>query len=146
MEMDQAIGEALKLNEAVGQRGLQAAYSGLEDAVRIFQEEGYPIESIVPGGQSGGLGFSLKSITGSKFFEVYAKLIRRSLCTKDGEFNKLIKSGLSSSVGAVLMAIVTALGVPQIALGVMIPIAVILANTGLETFCAISEGAEKDGS
>jgi hypothetical protein len=143
MEMDQAIREAMKLNEAVGQSGMHTAYAGLENALKQFENDGYPIESIVPGGQSGGLNFSGKSMNGNAFFDVYAKLIRKSLCAKDGEFNKLIKSGLSSSVGAVLTAIVTALGIPLVALGVMVPIAVILTHTGLEAFCAIGEGGEQ---
>jgi hypothetical protein len=48
---------------------------------------------------------------------------------------------MDSSVGAILTALVTSLGIPVIALGVMIPVAVIIANTGLETFCELT----KDG-
>ena len=66
-------------------------------------------------------------------------MIRKNLCAPGGEFNKLIKSGLNTSVGAVLTAIVTSLGIPFVALGVIIPIAVIIANTGLDAFCEINK-------
>jgi hypothetical protein len=47
----------------------------------------------------------------------------------------LIKSGLNTSVGAILTTIITALGIPIVALGILVPIAVIIADTGLEAFC-----------
>lgn len=138
-EMDQAIRQALELNEVVARDGTGAAYLGLEQAMKVFQQQGYPLESIVPGGGGAALGFSIKGLSGQAFFDTYAKLLRKNLCAPNGEFNKLIRSGLSSSVGAVLTAIVTALGVPLVALGVMIPIAVILAHTGLDAFCAVTD-------
>jgi hypothetical protein len=146
MEMDQAIREAIALNETVSRTGLDAAYSGLENAMRSFEKDGYPIEAIIPGKQAAALGFSLKGLSGNAFFEAYARLIRKSLCTPEGEFNKLIRSGLSSSVGAVLTVTVTALGIPMVALGVMIPVAVIIANTGLEAFCAVTERPVTSGA
>jgi hypothetical protein len=101
--------------------------------------EGYPLESVIPQGEEAGLGFSLQSADGRTFFQIYSKLIRKSLCAPDGEFNKLIKSGLNTSVGAVLTAIVTSLGIPIVALGIMVPIAAVIANTGVDAFCTLTE-------
>ena len=139
MTMDEAIEAAIKLKQDLGDAGLAAAYPALEKAVRAFEEEGYPLDAIVPQGADAKLGFSLKTADGRTFFQVYSTLIRKSLCAPGGEFNKLIKSGINSSVGAVLTAIVTSLGIPLLALGVVIPIAVIIANTGLDAFCEINK-------
>lgn len=145
MDMDQAIQKAISLNQTVSEAGLTTAYSGLENAMKSFEQEGYPIDAIVPGQQGATLGFSLKTMSGKAFFDAYARLIRKSLCAKDGEFNRLIRSGISSSVGAILTAIVTTLGIPLLALGLMVPIAVILANTGLEAFCAVTDKPVQSG-
>jgi hypothetical protein len=135
MSMDEAIQAAIRLKESTA----DAAYPELEKAIRDLQDEGYPIEAIVPSDADARLGFSLKTADGKRFFDVYSKLIRKSLCAPGGEFNKLIKSGINSSVGAVLTALVTALGIPLLALGVMIPVAVLIANTGLDAFCEINK-------
>jgi len=108
------------------------------EALRSFEEEGYPLEVIIPSSDA-QLGFSLRRVDGKSFFSIYAGLIRKTLCTADGEFNKLVKSSLNTSVGAILPAIVTTLGIPAVALGIMIPIAVIIANTGVDAFCEWTE-------
>ena len=135
LEMDQAIANALRLNKAVSDNGVGIAYSELDQAIRSFEGEGYPLDAIIPQGADAHLGFSLRRADGKSFFDIYAGLIRKNLCGGDGEFNKLVKSGLNTSVGAILTAIVTTLGIPAVALGIMIPIAVIIANTGIDAFC-----------
>jgi hypothetical protein len=132
--MDQAIKDALRLHQTVGQTSLDTAYTELQQAIRAFEQEGYPLESIIPG-QADGQGFALARADGRSFFDIYARLIRNNLCGNDGQFNKLVKSGVNTSVGAILTAIVTTLGIPTVAFGIMIPIAVIIANTGIDAFC-----------
>jgi hypothetical protein len=141
--MDQAINAAIELNEEIGRRGIKSAYSELEKAVRSFEKNGYPLESIIPHGEDTGLGFSLRRTDGKTFFAIYSSLIHKKLCKPGGEFNKLIKTGIDSSVGAVLTAIVTSLGIPLVALSIMIPIAVIIFNTGIEAFCKFTEEEKK---
>lgn len=133
--MDEAIQAATNLKAQLADKDVAAAYPELEIALHAFEEAGYPIESILPQGADSALGFSLKTADGKTFYQVYAKLIHKSLCGPGGEFNKLIKSGLSTSVGAVMTAIVTSLGLPLLALPVIVPIVAIIANTGLDTFC-----------
>ena len=139
MTLDEAIEAAIRLKQDLGDADPAAAYPELEKAVHAFEEEGYPIDAIIPQGADSTLGFSLRSADGRTFFDIYSKLIRKSLCAPGGEFNKLIKTGLHSSVGAVLTVIVTTLGIPLVALGVVIPIAVIIASTGVEAFCEMTE-------
>jgi len=139
MDLDDAIRTAEQLAASVRDTGVQPAYAELETAIRGFQEEGYPLESILPQGSDARLGFSMRSADGRTFFQIYAALLRKSLCGADGEFNKLIKSGTSSSVGAILGAMVIALGIPPIALGIMVPVAAIIANLGLDSFCEMTK-------
>jgi len=139
LTLDQAIQAAIELNKNVSEKGLAVGFSELEKAVQDFESEGYPIQTIIPQGEDASLGFSLKRADGKKFWEIYSDLIRKSLCNSGGELHKLIGSGISTSVGAVLTAIVSGLGIPVVALGVMIPIAVIIINTGLDAFCAMAD-------
>lgn len=141
--IDEAIQLATKLNEDINRKGVASAYSELERAIRAFENEGYPLDCIIPTGEDSRLGFSLRSADGRTFFQIYSNLIRKRLCTPNGEFNKLIKGGVNSSVGAVLTAIVSSLGIPAVALGIMIPVAVIIANTGIDAFCALTEPVKK---
>jgi hypothetical protein len=135
MTMDEAIQAATNLKEQLADKDLAAAYPELEKALHAFEEEGYPIESILPQGTDFSLGFALKTADGKTFYQVYSKLICKNLCGPGGEFNKLIKSGVSTSVGAVLTAVVTSLGIPLLALPVIAPVVAIIANTGLDAFC-----------
>ena len=136
MTLDQAITEAIALKQKVEREGINAGFSALDSAVKAFENEGIPIDVLIPQGQETSLAFSFKS---EAFWPTYRDLLRNRLCDEEGELYKLVSSGISTSVGAVLTAIVTALGIPRIALGVMIPIAVIIVNTGVDAFCAITE-------
>jgi len=142
LTLDEAIQAAIELNHDMDREGPAPGFVQLETAVQEFKDEGYPIESIIPQGTDSKLGFSLKSADARDFWGIYAALIRKRLCDSEGELGKLIESGISTSVGAVLTAIVTALGIPAVALGIMIPIAAIIVNTGVDAFCAMSETGE----
>jgi hypothetical protein len=139
MTMAQAIESARELKEIVTTQGDAAAYSRLEAAIRAYEAEGYPIEAIIPAGAETGLGFSLRRADGRTFFEIYSALLRKRLCTRNGQFSKLVKAGLHTSVGAVLTEIVNTLGIPPVALGIMIPIAVVIVQTGVDAFCEFTE-------
>ena len=137
MTLDEAIDAATRLESQLDERAL---YPELEKAVLAFEDEGYPIESIIPQGTDSRLGFSLRAADGRTFFDIYSKLLRNSLCSPKGEFNKLIKSGLSkASAGAVLTTIVSSLGIPAVALTVIVPVAVIIAKIGLDGFCELTK-------
>ena len=138
LTLDDAIIEAIALDRKVKKTDLGYGFKELDKAIKEFESKGYPIESILPSGET-SLGFSLFEINGEAFWKSYSKLLRKSLCEDNGELNKLINSGINSSVGAVLTAIVTAIGLPAIALTIAIPIAVIIVNTGLKAFCEASE-------
>ena len=138
MTLDRAILAADQLAATVQRDGVEPAYAELEAAIRNFQEEGYPIESILPQGSDARLGFSLRSTDGKGFFEAYSKMLRKCLCGANGEFHKLIKSGVNTSVGAVLAAMVNSLGIPSAAMGVMIPVAAIIAKVGVDAFCEVT--------
>ncbi len=138
-DLQAAIEAAEKLAEESTTGGLQVAFDALEREVVAFEANGYPLESIVPTGSDQGLGFALRGKDGAGFFAVYSRLLKDKLCAEGGEFNTLIKNGIQASVGSILTLIVAATGVPAIALGVLVPIAVVIAHTGLEAFCAMQE-------
>ncbi|BAY08698.1 hypothetical protein [Calothrix sp. NIES-2098] len=139
LTLDQAIQSAIELNASVSKEGLKVAFPELRKAIEEFEDDGYPIETIIPQEEEVGLGFSLKSTDVERFWEIYSDLIRKSLCGSNGDLHKLVQSGISTSVGAVLATLVTGLGIPAAALGIMVPIAVIIVNIGVDAFCIMTE-------
>jgi hypothetical protein len=129
------------LAETVRQEGQGPALSVLEDALRTFDEGGYPIESLLPHG-SAKLGAALaERKSGRDFWAVYADVIRGSLCKKNSELQKLAKAGLSGSAGAIVPALITGLGLPPAALGIAVPLAAIIAALGIDAFCQWTQGS-----
>src|SRR5688572_23376030 len=63
---------------------------------------------------------------GQSFWDVYAQVLRENLCKPDGELYKLVKAGLHTSTGAIITAVMTGLGLPFAAIGIVVPIAAIL--------------------
>lgn len=138
--LDEAIRSAESLQNSVSAGGIDVAYHELEKSLVEFESQGYPIDSILLQEEPGTLGFAKKlkkTKEGKSFWQLYKEMIKKRLCQKTGELNKLIKSGIHASVGAVLTAIVAGLGLPGAALVVLIPIAVIIFNTGIDAFCAM---------
>src|SRR6185369_15000391 len=141
-DLQRAIESANKLQSSVSRGSLDIAYQELERSIAAFENEGYPVDTIIPMEGSSTLGFAMKLETtkdGKSFWNIYSELIRKSLCSENGELNKLIKGGVHTSVGAILTAIVSGLGIPVVALAIMIPIAVLIFNTGIDAFCALSK-------
>jgi hypothetical protein len=138
LNLDEAVAVAIELKKSSG-NSVDPVYLTLEKAIHDFESDGFPLESIIPQGEDARLGFSLKRADGKSFSQIYLGMIRDRLCSDGGEFQKLIKSGLSSSVSAILTVIVSSLGIPLAALGIMIPIAVIISNTGLDAFCEFTK-------
>ena len=138
--LQEAIHSAENLQNSVSLGSIDLAYHALENSLEEFESQGYPIDTIVLQDDGGALGFAKKlrnTKDGKSFWAIYKELIRKRLCQKTGELNKLLKSGIHASVGSILTAIVTGLGIPVVALTIMIPIAVIIFNTGIDAFCAL---------
>jgi hypothetical protein len=133
--------------EHVKQKGLAPAFAEFEKALRHFSEAGYPIDAIVPTGAEPQLGFSLaRARDGKSFWNVYAQIVREDLCKTNGELRRLVDTGLSGSAGAILTAVMTGLGLPGAALAIAVPIAAILAASGVEAFCQFSSAGHSNAN
>ena len=130
---------AAALDRKVKSLGIEVGFAELESAISALEKEGFPPEALMPQTAEMPLGFSFSP---QKFWPAYKKILREKLCSEEGELGKLIKSGGSASVGAILTSIVTSLAIPPAALGLMVPIAVIIVNTGIDAFCSCSDETE----
>ncbi len=141
--LENASREAEALVNTIERQGgnLDPVYDALEVSVRRFEEAGYPIESIVPGGDEAGLGFSLKKWTssGRDFYRAYKKAIKKDLCKPHGDLHKLAKAGLSGGTGAVVAVIFQSLALPPAALGFVVPFAAVIVSKGLDAFCSLED-------
>jgi hypothetical protein len=139
MTIQQAQQSAELIQKQIENNGIELGYEELQKAIKKFEDEGYPLESIIPESADSGLGFSLKRADGKTFWEIYSKAIRKSLCDEKGEFNKLFKNNITASVTAIVAALVSGLGLPLFALGIVAPIAAIIATTGVDAFCEFNK-------
>lgn len=130
---DEALKEAIALKSAVEATGIEVANTRLEaELIEISTQ--FDLNAFVPGDDN-TMGMAAKKGDAKAFVPLFKKRIRANLCDPNGEFTKLIQTGLHTSVGAVLTALVTALALPAAVLSLLIPIAVIVSYSGLEAFC-----------
>ncbi len=136
-DLDELIEEAIALKNDVAKNGIGVANDRLEielaEAVKQFD-----LNAVIPG-EDNSMGLAAKGGDSQTFMSLFTKRIRANLCDGNGEFTKLIRNGLHTSVGATLTALVTALGLPAALLPLLIPIAVIISYSGLEAFCEMDK-------
>ena len=134
---------ALKIEADDGK--LDKAYKQFETEIKKI-EKIMPIEAIIPDdNKSQALGLARKEEEGGEvFWNIYSKSVKNKLCDPKGKLNKLANLGISTSAGAIATEIVSILAFPPSALGLAVPIAAILATTGLESYCEWSRKSEND--
>lgn len=84
------------------------------------------------------MGMAARSGDGRSFLEAFKERIRANLCDPEGEFTKLIRTGLNTSVGATLTSLVAVLGLRAGAIPLLVPVAVLVSYSGLEAFCEVT--------
>src|SRR5215510_3612615 len=128
---------ASRIKEANGD--LSSAYNQFE-IERQEIEKLMPIEAILTTDEGHSAGMALKKAHGGEeFWKIYSKAIKKKLCSRNEKLYGLAKLGLASSAGATVTAVVTSLALPPAALGLAVPVAAIIATTGLEAFCEWTE-------
>lgn len=120
---------------------LAPAYKALESGFVQFQQSGLPLESLIPAGEH-GLGFTAQHTKdGRSFWEIYGKIVRKKLCSKNSKLHSLAQNGAQISAGALVGIIMGALALPAAAIGIAAPIAGIIAGLGIDAFCEYTEPA-----
>jgi len=135
VELDDLVTAALDLKAKSGNQ-LGPVYAALSDEIVRLNDE-IDLDALLPD-MAGGLGMAAKKRDGETFANLFLGRIRSNLCSKDGEFNKLIGAGLNTSVSGVLSGLVVTLGLPVVALPILVPIAVLICHSGLEAFCQVA--------
>ncbi len=141
-EFRQAAEEAETLSQKIRSANgdLEPAYQALEFAIAKFEESGYSVDALIPASGEPGLGFAMsKAKTGKGFWEIYSRAVRDKLCDSKGELNRLAKTGLPSSAGAIAATTMATLALPAAAITVVVPFAAILASVGVEAYCKWSK-------
>jgi hypothetical protein len=137
-----AIELAAKIENANGD--LLLAYKQFE-VIKSDIEKVMPLEAIIPSTDDSGIGMALNKIKdGEDFWKIYSTAIRNKLCNKNDKLYTLMNTGLSASAGAIATSVTSMLALPPAAVGLAIPIAAILATTGLEAFCKWTQEKDND--
>jgi hypothetical protein len=120
---------------------LAPAYKAFESGLAQFQQSGLPLESLIPTGEH-GLGFSAQHTKdGKSFWEIYGKIVRKKLCSKNSKLHSLAQSGAQISAGSLVGVIMGVLALPAAAIGIAAPIAGIIAGLGIDAFCEYTKPA-----
>lgn len=135
-DIDSLIAEAITLKAQVDREGPSIAEARLTAALSDVSEN-YDLNTLVPG-DGNEMGMAATSGDGRGFLEAFKARIRANLCDPKGEFTKLIRTGLHTSVGATLTSLVAVLGLPAGALPLLVPVAVLITFSGMEAFCEVS--------
>ncbi|AYG57944.1 hypothetical protein QD460_06685 [Rhizobium jaguaris] len=135
VQFDDLLKSALMLNDEIKDGNLEPARTQLASEIGRLNQE-FDLDALLPGG-GGELGMAAKRRDVSKFYDLFIERVRANLCAKNGEFTKLIRQGIQSSVGATLTALVLALHLPGAVLTLLVPMAVLICHSGLEAFCAL---------
>ena len=125
-------------------QSLDPAYAVIEQSLARVRESGLPVESLLPAGER-RLGFSLKRAkSGKSFWENYADVVRKKLCTKNSKLRTLADSGATLSAGALVGVVAAALALPAVAIGIATGIAAIIATSGIDAFCEYTKPAKTE--
>lgn len=135
VQFDDLLKSAFALNDEIKDGNLEPARAQLAAEIARLNQE-FDLDALLPG-EGGGLGMAAKRRDPSKFYDLFVERVRANICAKDGEFTKLIRQGIQSSVGATLTALVLALRLPGAMLTLLVPMAVLICHSGLEAFCAM---------
>ena len=135
-DIDDMISQAIVLKHRAETEGIGPIRELLVSEIDSLGKQ-IDLDAMLPG-TGGKLGMAAEQRDSESFFNVFSDQIRDNLCRKGGEFNKLIRQGPQSSVGAILTALVMTLGVPMVALSLLVPIAVLICHSGLEAYCKVS--------
>ncbi len=135
--------QADDLARVIGRRGEQAALRELDRALAEYRETGFPLDAIVPAQAEQQVGFSLRRAKdGKSFWSIYGRILRDELCKPGGDLHKLATAGIQTSAGAILGVLVSALGPPGAAIGVLVPIAALIASRGVDAFCEFTRSPQ----
>jgi hypothetical protein len=144
-DFEAAGAQAERLAEAIDredrQDRLAPVYESLDLAIADLTRKGYQPSDLLPAGAEPGLGFSLnEKRDGKTLWQAIAISGRASLCAPDGDLSKRLVGAGKTSTGALVTAIMAALGLPAIAVAIAISLAGVILAIGLPAFCDWTAG------
>ena len=132
IDFDALAREALDLKAVVEASGIEAAEARLaEDLKRISQS--HDLEAYF--GDDEGLGFSIRDLDPRAFFKAFRKRFHAKICDEGSTFRVEFSAHTSASVTMILALLQERLDLPSEVAPVLVPIAVMIAQSGIDTFC-----------
>jgi hypothetical protein len=137
-DLDAAAAEAEQLAQQIAASGsLTPVYRRLDVAVEALEREGIEPADLLPADAEPGLGLSLRqSRDGRTLWQAIGSAGRDSLCDPKSDVRKQLGEGASAAgAGSVVGAVLTALGLPLVAIPVATAIAAVILAVGWKGFC-----------
>lgn len=144
----EVVDEADRLVREISQKGgdLSPAYAALEKALQSLEDLGYSAESLLPAESEEGLGFALEQVrSGKGFWDIYSRVLRKSLCNPEGDLRQLVQSGITVTTHSLASAVLASLALPVAAIPFAASLVAIIAISGLDSFCEWTSNEKEAG-
>jgi hypothetical protein len=144
MRLEEVEAAAVRLADETQADGIDRAYDELSAQLKAVSSQ-IDIATYMPGGATSRLGMAAKRPDGRGFFEVFRLNLRDRLCQEGGDFAELIKGGANYGMGAIVISVSRVLNLPPEGVVVVAPIAVLISNLGLQSFCEATRKPDELG-
>lgn len=132
---------AIKLKKAANPEELAAKQFAA--ALTTLETHNIRADAFVPAtSKAKKLAMSQEPADRKSLFQIYLDLLRKKLCTKGSELDKLVQAGIQGLSATLVTLIITTLGLSVVAFPIAIPLAGFLMATGVEAFCEWKKPAD----
>jgi len=108
-----------------------------DEALRLVRAAGYSPNEFLDEIDL-DLNFNVSGFA-KRFYRCYVHQVRKSLCKKDSELRKAIKTAIGTGTASLITELATALSIPVAATVLVAPIAAILLVIGIDAFCEMGD-------
>lgn len=130
--LDDLIQKTVALEAAVERDGIDLAHQRLaETLAEISRDE----DIAAYFGDDGVIGMAAKGNDPKGFFKAFRDRMRGRICDDDSPFRELVAMQTAASATAVLVLLQDQLGLPPGITPVLVPIAVMISQSGIDAFC-----------
>lgn len=132
VDFDALVREALDLKSAVEASGIEAAEAYLaEELKRVSQS--HDLEAYF--GDDECMGFSIRGLDPRAFFKAFQKRFHANICGEGSPLRAEVSAHTAASVTMILALLQERLSLPPEMAPLLVPIAVMIAQSGMDAFC-----------
>ncbi|MBM61426.1 MAG: hypothetical protein CL484_00590 [Acidobacteria bacterium] len=130
--LDDLMHQTMTLEAAVKEGGIELAHERLAQTLAEISRDK---DIAAYFGDDGAIGMAAKGDDPKGFFRAFRDRMRGRICDDDSSFRELVAMQTAASATAVLVLLQDQLGLPPEITPVLVPIAVMISQAGIDAFC-----------